>query len=62
MGGVAIEHRRVARTNLARVVEDDDLGVEAGSLLGGIILRVGGDVATTNVLDGDVPERMLVLT
>ena len=61
MGGVAIEHRGVASANLTRVVKDDDLGVEAGSLLGGVVLGVGGDVATTDILDGDVPERLLVL-
>lgn len=61
VGGVAIEHRGVASANLTRVVKDDDLGVEAGSLLGGVVLGVGGDVATTDILDGDVPERLLVL-
>ena len=55
--GVAIEHGGVASTNLTRVVEDDDLSVERRSLLGGVVLGVGGDVATADILDGDVPEK-----
>ena len=34
----------------------DDLGVEGSSLLGGVILRVRGDIWATNILDGDIPE------
>ena len=51
---VAIEHGCVASTNLTGVIEDDDLGVERASLLGGVVLRVGGDVTTANFLDRDV--------
>lgn len=40
--------------SLTRVVEDDNLGVERSGLLGGVVLRVGADVTTTDVLDGDV--------
>lgn len=36
------------------MIEDDDLGGEVGSLLGGIVLGVRSDVATTDILDGDV--------
>lgn len=54
VGSVAIEDRSVASTDLTRVVEDDDLGGEGGGLLGGVVLGVRGDVATANVLDGDV--------
>ena len=54
VGGVAIEHRGVTGTDLTRVVEDDDLGVEGSGLLGGVVLGVGGDVATTDILDGNV--------
>ena len=49
VGGVAIEDGGVTSTDLARVVEDDDLGVEGGGLLGGVVLRVGGDVSTTRI-------------
>merc|ERR1712216_772541 len=42
------------RGDLARVLHDDDLGSEVVGLLGGVVLGVGGDVATTDVLDGDV--------
>lgn len=34
VGGVAVEDGRVAGTDLTGVVEDDDLGVERGGLLG----------------------------
>jgi len=52
--GVAIEHWGVAGTNLTRVVEDNDLGVEGSGLLGGVVLRVGSDVATADILDRHV--------
>jgi hypothetical protein len=55
MGGVAIEDRSVTSTNLSGVVEDDNLCVERSSLFSRVILRVRGDVSTTNILDGDVP-------
>jgi len=54
VGSVAIQDRSVTSTNLARVVEDDDLGVEGVGTLGGVVLGVTGNVATTNFLDGDV--------
>ena len=55
MGGVAIEDGGVASTNLSGVVKNDDLRIERSSLFGRVILRVGGDVSTTNILDRDVP-------
>ena len=54
VGGVAVEDGRVTSTDLTRVVEDDDLGGEGGSTLRGVVLGVTGDVATTDLLDGDV--------
>jgi hypothetical protein len=54
VGGVAVEHWGVTSTDLTRVVEDDDLGVEGLSTLGGVVLGVTGNVATTDLLDGDV--------
>src|SRR5690606_19036980 len=54
MGGVAIEDRGVTSTNLARVVEDDDLGLERSGTHGGVVLGVTADVATADILDGDV--------
>ena len=56
VGSVAIEDGSVASTDLTGVVEDDDLGVEGSGLLGGVVLGVGGDVATADILDGDVPK------
>merc|ERR1711894_749394 len=52
--GVAIEHRRVAVGDLSGVVEHDDLGGEVSDTSGGLVLGVGGDVATLDVLHGHV--------
>ena len=52
---MAVEDGRVAGTDLARVVEDDDLRSEGSGLLCGVVLGVGGDVATADILDGNVP-------
>jgi len=54
VGGVAIQHWGVASADLTRVVQDDDLSGEASALLGWVVLVVRSDVATTQVLDGDV--------
>lgn len=54
VGSVAIEDWRVTSTDLAGVVEDDDLGVEGLGTLWWIVLGVTSDVATTDLLDGDV--------
>lgn len=51
VGGVAIQDGGVTSTDLTRVVEDNDLGGEGSSLLGGVVLGVGGDVSTTDILD-----------
>merc|ERR1740123_1634979 len=52
--GVPIEHRRVAVGHLSGVVEHDDLGGEVLDTAGWLVLGVGGDVATLDVLDGHV--------
>lgn len=54
VGSVAIEDGCVTGTDLTRVVEDDDLGVEGVATLGGVVLGVTSNVATTDLLDGDV--------
>jgi len=54
VSGVAIHDRCVSVLDFSRVVEDDDLSIEVLALLGGVVLGVGGDVATTDLLDGDV--------
>merc|ERR1712117_797029 len=54
VSGVAIQDRGVSVADLSRVVQDNDLGGEAGAGRGGLVLGVGGDVATLDVLDGDV--------
>lgn len=54
VGSVAVEDGCVTGTDLARVVEDDDLGGEGSGAQRGVVLGVTGDVATTNLLNGDV--------
>ena len=54
MGSVAIEDWRVAVSDFTRVVHDDDLSGEVLGLLGGVVLGVGGDVSSSDVLDGNV--------
>ena len=54
VSGVAIEDGSVTGTDLTRVVEDNDLGVERSGTQRGVVLGVTGDVATTDLLDGDV--------
>jgi hypothetical protein len=54
VGSVAIEDGCVTSTDLTRVVQDDNLGVEGVATLGGVVLGVTSDVATTDLLDGDV--------
>lgn len=55
VGGMAIEDGGVTGTNLTRVVEDDDLSVEGSGLLSGVVLRVRGNISTTDILNRDVP-------
>ena len=54
VSGVAIKDGTVAVGDLSGVVEDDDLGGEVGHTRGGLVLRVGGDVSSLDVLDRDV--------
>jgi hypothetical protein len=54
VGSVAVEDWSVAGTDLAWVVENDDLSVEGLAALWRVVLGVTGDVATTDLLDGDV--------
>jgi hypothetical protein len=54
VSSVAVQDGSVTGTDLTRVVQDDDLGVERSGTHGGVVLGVTGNVATTDVLDGDV--------
>jgi len=54
VSGVAIEDGSVSVGDLTRVVQNDNLGVEGSSLLGGVVLGVRADVTAANILDGDV--------
>ena len=51
---MAIEHGAVALGDLAGVVQHDHLGGEIGHTGGGLVLAVGGHVASLDVLHGDV--------
>lgn len=54
MGGVAVEHRRVAVADLSRVIQHDHLGGEVGGAAGRLILGVAGHVTAPQLLHGDV--------
>merc|ERR1719367_2042523 len=54
VSGVAIKDGAVAVGDLSRVVEDNDLGGEVRNTGGGLVLGVGGDISSLDVLDGDV--------
>ena len=54
VGGVAIQHGGVTVTDLAGVVQNDDLSVEVSGTLGWVVLGVTSDVTTAQLLDGDV--------
>lgn len=51
---MAVKNRGVAVANLARVVDDNDLGVEGGAAHGGVVLGVTSDVTTADFLDRNV--------
>ena len=54
VGSVAVKDGSVTSTDLAGVVEDDNLGGEGSGTKGGVVLGVTSDVATADFLDGDV--------
>ena len=54
MSGVAIEDRAVTIADLARVVKNNDLSSEVGDSRCWLVLGVGGDVSSLDVLDRDV--------
>ena len=51
---MTVEHGAVAVGDLAGVVEDDNLGGEVLDTRRGLVLGVGGDISSLDVLDGDV--------
>ena len=54
MGGVTVQHGAVAVADLAGVVEDDHLGGEVLDSGCRLVLGIGGDVSSLDILDGDV--------
>jgi len=57
VSSMTIKHRGIAGTNLTRVIEDNNLGIERSSLLSGVVLGVRCNVTTTDILDRHVPEN-----
>ena len=51
MGGVTVQHGAVPVGDLPRVVEHDHLGGEVCHTAGGLVLGVGGHIASLDVLD-----------
>jgi hypothetical protein len=54
VSGVAIQNGGVAVAHLSGMVEDDDLSGEVLAAGSGLVLGVGGDVSTLDVLNGNV--------
>ena len=54
VSGVAIQDWGVTVTDFTWVVQDDDLSGEVNGTLGWIVLGVGGNVTTLDILDRDV--------
>lgn len=54
VSGVAVEHGGVSLLDLTGVVKDDDLSEEVLGVLSGVVLGVGGDVSSSEILDGEV--------
>ena len=54
VSGVAIQDWGVTVTDFTWVVQDDDLSGEVNGTLGWIVLGVGGNITTLDILDRDV--------
>ena len=54
VGCMTVKDGAVAVGDLSGVVEDNDLGGEVRHTGGGLVLGVGGDISSLDVLDGDV--------
>ena len=54
VSSMAIKDGAVSVGDLSRVVEDNDLGGEVRHTGGGLVLGVGGDISSLDVLDGDI--------
>jgi hypothetical protein len=51
VGSMAIEDGCIASANLTGMVENDDLSIEGSGFFGGVVLRVRGNITTTNILN-----------
>lgn len=53
VSSVAIQNGGVTSLDLTGVIHDDNLGVEGGSFFGGVVLGIGSDITSSDILDGD---------
>lgn len=53
VSSVAIQNGGVTSLDLTGVIHDDDLRVEGGSFFGGVVLGIGSDITSSDILDGD---------
>ena len=51
---VAIQDRAIPIGNLSGVIQDDDLSSEVSNSSGWLVLGIGGNISSLDVLDGDV--------
>jgi len=58
---MTIKHRGIAGTDLTRVIEDNNLGIERSGLLGRVVLGVRCNITTTDILNRHVPENELLV-
>lgn len=54
VSGVAIENWGVSLLDLTWMVQDDDLSEEVSGILSGVVLGVGGNESSSDILDGQV--------
>lgn len=52
MSSVAIENWGISGIDLSGVVHDDNLSLERFGFLGWVILGIGGNVSSSDILDG----------
>jgi len=53
MSSVAIQNGSVTSLNLTGVIHDDNLRVERSSFFSGVVLGIGSDITSSDILDGD---------
>mmetsp|Transcript_4341 Transcript_4341/g.4853 ORF Transcript_4341/g.4853 Transcript_4341/m.4853 type:complete len:237 (-) Transcript_4341:313-1023(-) len=54
MGSMAIQNGSITVGDLSGMVHDDNLSVERGTFLGGVVLGVRANISSLDILDGDI--------